>query len=285
MAQPNISTELLRTFLAVVERDGFIRAAESLHKTQSTVSQQIKKLELELGVVLFRPNGRKRLLTHEGEMLVGYARKMLALQDDAIASLASSGELGEIRVGVSQGVAETVLPELLAGFSRKNPAVRLFVETGYSDELELAYERGDYDLIVTLSLSGSGKGEVLGGEPLAWIGPEGFSWSSERELPMASYSKACQFRRVSIGSLDQSGIPWRLVYTSSSYQGLMAAVKCGLGVAVRPRSAVLPGVELIGERLGLPELPMIYTSLRYRRDINVANELAETFRLASLGVR
>ncbi|WP_415887747.1 LysR substrate-binding domain-containing protein [Neptuniibacter sp. QD37_6] len=285
MAQPNISTELLRTFLAVVERDGFIRAAESLHKTQSTVSQQIKKLELELGVVLFRPNGRKRLLTHEGEMLVGYARKMLALQDDAIASLASSGELGEIKVGVSQGVAETVLPELLAGFSRKNPAVRLFVETGYSDELELGYERGDYDLIVTLSLSSSGKGEVLGGEPLAWIGPVGFSWSPGRELPMASYSKACQFRRVSIESLDQSGIPWRLVYTSSSYQGLMAAVKCGLGVTVRPRSAVLPGVELIGGRLGLPELPMIYTSLRYRRDINVANELAETFRLASLGVR
>jgi len=284
MAQPNISTELLRTFLAVVERDGFIKAAEVLHKTQSAVSQQIKKLEYELGVQLFRPSGRKRLLTHEGEMLVSYARKMLALQDDAIATLSSSGEVGEIKVGISQGIAETLLPELLAGFTRKNPNVRLYVETGYSDELEQGFERGDYDLIITLSLTKADKGEILGGEPLAWIAPEGFAWTAGRPMPMASYSKNCLFRKVSIAALDQQGIPWQLVYTSSSYQGLMAAVKAGLGVTVRPMSAMLPGVELVGERLQLPELPMIYTFLRYRRDIAIADELAQTFRSATLQV-
>lgn len=282
MAQPNISTELLRTFLAVVEKDGFIKAGMFLHKTQSAVSQQIKKLESELGVQLFRPSGRKRLLTHEGEMLVSYARKMLALQDDAIATLTSSGEVGEIKVGISQGVAETLLPELLAGFTRKNPNVRLYVETGYSDELEEGFERGNYDLIIPLSLTKTVQGEILGGEPLAWIAPEGFAWSAGRPMPMASYSKNCLFRKVSVAALDKQGIPWQLIYTSSSYQGLMAAVRSGLGVTVRPHSAMMPGVEIVGERLQLPELPMIYTCLRYRKDVSVADELAQTFRNSTL---
>ena len=125
MAQPNLSSDILRTLVAVVERGGFIKAADYLHKTQSTVSQQMKRLEQEVGVNVFRTSGRKRLLTSEGEMLLSYAKRMLALQDDAIASLQESGAKGEIKVGVSQGVAETMLPELLASFARANPGVRL----------------------------------------------------------------------------------------------------------------------------------------------------------------
>ncbi|WP_292953318.1 MULTISPECIES: LysR substrate-binding domain-containing protein [unclassified Neptuniibacter] len=279
MAQPNISSELLRTLIAVVEQGGFIRAAEYLHKTQSTISQQMKKLEHELGVEVFKTVGRRRELTNEGEMLLGYAKRLLALQDDAIASLRTSGISGEVRLGVSQGVAEIMLPELLAGFASQNPEVRLFVETGYSPDLIAAYERGEYDLVITLSLDeSSGKGELLAVEPLAWIAAESWEWSGNRRLPLATYTEFCQFRRACTVALDKAEVPWRIVYTTSSYQGLMAAVKSGLAITVRPESAVMGGTELVGARLGLPALPNVYTWLQYSPTLDAGCSLASLFK-------
>lgn len=283
MALPNISSELLRTFIAVVEQDGFIKAADLLNKTQSTVSQQVKKLEQEIGVGLFSSLGRKRILTNEGEMLLGYARRMLALQDDAIASLRVSDMSGELRLGVSQGMSEGLLPMLLADFCRSNPAVRFSVETDFSLDLNARFERGEYDLILTLSMDrGEGKGELLGVESLAWIGAEGWQWSGSRELPLAMYTGKCQFRRYSVKALERKGIPWRLMYTTSSHQGLMAAVKSGLAITARPQSAVVDGTELLGDRLGLPALPEVYSWLRYKPELEEGRLLADKFKASAL---
>ncbi len=283
MALPNLSSDLLRTFISVIEQGGFIKAADFLHKTQSTVSQQIKRLEQEVGVDLFSTDGRKRVLTNEGEMLLGYARRMLALQDDALASLRISDQSGELRMGVSQGMSEGVLPVLLADFCRANPAVRFNVETGFSVDLNAGFDRGDYDLILTLSMEqGEGKGELLGVEPLSWIGAEEWEWSGYRELPLAMYANKCQFRRYSVKALERETIPWRLVYTTTSYQGLMAAVKSGLAVTARPQSAVVEGTELLGDRLGLPTLPNVYSWLRYKPGLKEGQSLAERFKAASL---
>ncbi len=280
MALPNLSSDLLRTFVSVIEQGGFIKAADFLHKTQSTVSQQIKKLEQEVGVDLFSADGRKRVLTNEGEMLLGYARRMLALQDDAIASLRVSDQSGELRMGVSQGMSEGVLPVLLADFCRANPSVRFNVETGFSADLNAGFERGEYDLILTLTMDQSeGKGDLLGVEPLSWIGAEGWQWSGYRELPLAMYVNKCQFRRYSVKALEQDDIPWRLVYTTTSYQGLMAAVKSGLAVTARPQSAVIEGTELIGDRLGLPDLPNVYSWLRYKPGLERGRVLLKGLRL------
>ena len=286
MSLPNLTSELLRTFIAVVEQQGFQRAASSLYKTQSTVSQQMKKLEQEVGVPLFQSLGRKRVLTHEGEMMLGYARRLLALQDDAIASLQTSGIQGEVRVGVSQGIAELMLPELLAEFGRENPGIRLYVETGYSPSLNQGFENDEYDLVMTVSLEQlKGKGDLLSVEPLAWIGAPGWQWSGERELPIAAYTRECQFRVACLEALKHHDIPWRLAYTSSSYQGLMAAVKSGLAVTVRPQSAAADGGELIGERLNLPQLPKVYSWLRYRPGFEAGQQLAESLKKAALKAR
>jgi DNA-binding transcriptional LysR family regulator len=286
MANPNLSSELLRTFVTVVEQDGFIRAAEVLHKTQSTVSQQMKKLEQEVGVPLFESIGRKRALTHEGDMMLGYARRLLALQDDAIASLLHSGLQGEVRIGVSQGIAELMLPELLAEFGRQNPGIRLYVETGYSPGLNQGFDSGDYDLVMTVSLQEQqGKGDLLSVEPLAWIGAPGWQWSGQRELPIAAYTSECQFRVACLEALKHHNIPWRLAYTSSSYQGLMAAVTSGLAVTVRPQSAAADGGELLGERLGLPALPSVYSWLRYRPGFEAGQLLANALKKAALKAR
>lgn len=283
MAQPNLSSEILRTFISVIEHGGFIKAADHLHKTQSTVSQQIKKLEQEIGVELFRSHGRKRVLTDEGEMLLGYARRMLSLQDDAIASLRASDESGELRLGVSQSMPEGILPVILADYARLNPAVKINVETAFSSDLNAGYERGDFDLVLTLSMhENEGKGELLGVESLAWIGSQGWEWMGNREVPLAMYANKCQFRRASTMALEQGGIPWRMAYSTTSYLGLMAAVKSGLAITARPASAVVEGTELIGERLGLPSLPKVYSWLRCKPGVRGGVQLVDAFKAASV---
>lgn len=283
MAKPNLSSDILRTFISVIENDGFIRAAEQLHKTQSTVSQQIKKLEAEVGVSLFEADGRRRVLTGEGEMLLGYARRMLALQDDAIASLQSSEVHGEVNLGISQGMSEALLPMLLADFCRAHPSVRLNVVTGYSGDLNAGYDCGEFDMVMTLSLQEQeGRGELLGVEPLAWIGAEGWEWSGCRELPLAMYAKQCSFRKAGITALENAGLTWRLMYTTSSYQGLMAAVTSGLAITARPQSAVVEGMELLGDRLGLPRLPSVYSWIRYSPSLSIGSLLADKFKAAAV---
>ncbi len=283
MAQPNLSSELLRTFISVIEHDGFIKAAGYLHKTQSTVSQQIKKLEQEVGVALFQRIGRKQVLTNEGEMLLGYARRMLSLQDDAIASLRSSDESGELRLGVSQSMPEGILPVILADYARVHPGVRINVETAFSFELNAGYERGDFDFVLTLSMNeNEGKGELLSVEPLAWIGAAGWQWMGNREVPLAMYANKCQFRKASITALEQEGIAWRMAYSTTSYLGLIAAVKSGLAITARPVGAVVEGTELIGERLSLPSLPKVYSWLRCRPGVEGGRQLVDAFKAASL---
>lgn len=286
MSYPNISSELLRTFIAVVEYDGFIRASEKLHKTQSTVSQQIRKLESEVGVSLFQAQGRKRQLTSAGEMFLGYARRILALQDDALSSLQFTHAVNEIRIGVSQGVADEVLPEVLASFCRSHPCARINVETGYSPDLNAAYDRGEFDLVLTLSLSElDGRGELLKLEPLAWIGAEAWEWGGHRELPLAMINGQCQFRQAGLAALDSAEVSRKVVYTSSSFQGVMAAVRSGLAVTPRPQSAASAGTELVGERLGLPALPNVFCWLRCQPGLNSAEVLADMLRAVSVTVR
>lgn len=150
MPQPNLTTDLLRTFITVVDEDGFIRAAERLHKTQSTISQQVRRLEQELGVELFRTEGRKRVLTPTGETMLGYARQMLALQEDALAAITEQSAEGELRIGVSLSLTESMLPSILARFKRHNPGIRLNVQTDYSNSVSQDYDDEKYDLALIL---------------------------------------------------------------------------------------------------------------------------------------
>jgi DNA-binding transcriptional LysR family regulator len=141
MRQPNISTELLQTFITVIEQGGFNRAALRLYKTQSTISQHIRKLESELGVSLFAVEGRRKL-TPMGEQFFSYAKRWLALQEEAVFALAKMELQGEVRIGVSHSLSEGVLPELLARFARTYPQVNLLVETGGSADLIQGYAQG-----------------------------------------------------------------------------------------------------------------------------------------------
>ncbi len=273
MRQPNLSSELLRSFITVVEKDGFIRASEHLYKTQSTISQHIRRLETELNTTLFMPEGRRRVLTPAGHLMLGYARRLLALQQEAQLALKQTTVEGEIRLGVSRSMGEQIIPELLARFTRFYPGLQLLVETGYSHELIQRYERGDYDLVLTLERHPSA-GEILGSEPMVWIGALDFAWESPKPLPLAGYVAPCQFRETGINALEQQGIAWQMVYSTNSLSSLMAAVRLGLAVTVRARNALTSGTEILTPRLNLPELPDIHVVLR-NRAMSEANQLVE----------
>ncbi|MBR9830163.1 MAG: LysR family transcriptional regulator [Oceanospirillales bacterium] len=279
MPQPNLSTELLRTFTAVVDEGGFIRAAARLHKTQSTVSQQIRRLEQELGVELFRSEGRKRALTPTGETMLGYARQMLSLQEDALAAITEQSAEGELRIGVSLSLTESMLPSILARFKRHNPGIRLNVQTDYSNSVCQDYDNEQYDLALILRRDRSQvKGELLGYEPLIWIGPAGYQWSKNRPLPLVLLNVPCLFREATLSALDSTAISWRTVYSTTSFTSLMAAVRAGLGVTVRTQGALAESTENIGSRLGLPELPPVYIELRYHPHTPGCEQLAQLIR-------
>jgi DNA-binding transcriptional LysR family regulator len=263
----------------VVDEDGFIRAAERLHKTQSTVSQQVRRLEQELDVAHFRTEGRKRVLTSTGETMLGYARQLLALQEDALAAITEQSAEGELRIGVSLSLTESMLPSILARFKQHNPGIRLNVQTDYSNSVCEDYDDEQYDLALILRRDRSQvRGELLGYEQLIWIGPAGYQWSKNRPLPLVLLNVPCLFREATLQALDATNISWRTVYSTTSFTSLMAAVRAGLGVTVRTQGALAEGMESIGSQLGLPELPPVYIELRYRSKVPGCEQLAQLIR-------
>lgn len=256
MATPNLSTELLRTFITVVESDGFLRAAQRLHKTQSTVSQQIQRLEEETGAKLFRPDGRKRKLTTAGETFYGYARRMLDMQNTALAAIQQPDIEGPLRLGVSNSLSDGPFSQLIARFIKAYPGISVYVHVGYSAELKAAYDRGEFDAVLVLEQQGSVRsGVVIESHRLQWITPVDFEWDRSQPLPLATFDHPCGFHMSATAALDRAGIPWRLVYTTSGLAGLMAAVKAGLAVTARTQHALQPGTRLADVGWELPELP------------------------------
>lgn len=283
MNQPNFSSELLRTFVAVIETGGFIRAAEHLHKTQSTISQHIKRLELETGTELFVASGRRRVLTSSGEILLGYAKRLLSLQDAAIFAVKQTSIEVVIRIGVSRDLSEGIFPRVLGRFSRAYPGVRLFVEAISTEEIIKRYDRNEFDLALTLENDPSA-GRVIGTERMVWKGSEGYEWVPNQPLPIATYPAPCLFRSSCIATLDKAQISWNIVYTSPDLLGLMAAVKAGLGVTVRAKNAISLGTEILTPRVNLPELPSLQVVLRNRVGGEASEILADELSRANLRV-
>ncbi len=270
--RPNLTTDLLRTFVTVVDLDGFNSAARRLHKTQSTVSQQIRRLEEELGHRLFAAQGRKRRLTAAGERFVSHARRLLSMQEAAVAALGEGALEGELRLGVAQGLSEGPFPELMARFARDYPRIRLHVHTGFTRDLAAGFAAGDYDLMLIVrrsralgasepavgTLTGLGPGRILDQARLRWIAAEDTEqWDRDAPLPLATFAPPCTFRQSAVDALNGAGIPWRVAYTTTSLPGLMAAVKNGLGITARTEHALVPGTRVLAAACGLPELPPV----------------------------
>src|SRR6266436_5269573 len=142
-----LDVDQLRTFIAIAETGSFTRAADIVHKTQSAVSMQMKRLEERLDRSIFARDGRASKLTEDGERLLDYARRIVKLNVETIAAF--SDELtGRVRLGVPDDYADRYLPEIMARFSRAYPAIELTVTCEPTTELVARIAANDLDLAI-----------------------------------------------------------------------------------------------------------------------------------------
>ncbi len=262
----DLELELLRTFVAVVDGGGFTRAAERLHRTQSTVSQQLKRLEERLDTPLLERNTRRLTLTERGELLLGYARRLLTLNDEALAALAETRLQGRVRLGSAQEVADGGLAEMLAHFSRLHPGVALEVRVDANLKLRDELERGELDLAVLFQEPGETppggvKCEVIDRLRRVWVASAELAVSGDEPLPLVLSNGPCIFRNAVLGALDGIARPWRVALSTPSLSGLRAALRAGLGVGVRTERWLEPDLRILDRELPpLPDVELVLLS-------------------------
>ncbi|CAN7222479.1 LysR substrate-binding domain-containing protein [Neorhizobium sp. LjRoot104] len=230
----NLDIDLLRSFALGVELGSFARAADRLGRSPSAVSLQLKKLEEQVGETLLHKQGRGLALTEAGEILLGYAKRILELNDEARAAVRGVDKLeGWVRIGVPQDFAETWLPGLLGRFSKNHPKVRVEARVDRGVAMVQAIDRGELDVALTWGTIANPRAEILARREIAWIGPSGFRHAPGDPLPIVAFDPPCAFRKAAIDALDSHGITWRHAFASPSLAGLWAAVTAGLGVTPR----------------------------------------------------
>jgi DNA-binding transcriptional LysR family regulator len=255
----HLDLELLRTLVAIADCGGFTRAAERLHRTQSAVSLQMQRLEETVGVPLFRAAGRQRLPTEQGEVLIGYARRLLAIHDQALGALNGTQLEGSVRFGTAQAFTEQSLPTVLARFARLHPNVRLEVRVDGNQKLIDAVKAGQLDLALVMQRPGAG-GEPLRRLPLQWlVGDE--ACLTAPAVPLALFEAPCPFRAMALEALEREQRGWRIAYTSPSLPGLLAAVRAGLGVTAQTALSITPGLRPVAAEAGLPPLGEVEIAL------------------------
>jgi len=260
----NLPTDLLRTFITVVDSGGFTRAGDLLGRSQPAISLQIKRLEeLACGTLLKR-NGRSLVTTDLGNMLLGYARQMLALNDEVVARLDQPKVAGGIRLGIPNEFAGSFLPDILGKFAQAHPEVTLEVGCDLSTNLLSRLDDGEFDLVFALHEDPT---DVPHGkqwpEQLVWVGNPNHAVHLKSPLPLIVAPHGCIYRKRIIETLDRIGKPWRIAYSSPSFGGINAGVQAGLGVTVLAQSTVPDALRVLPERVKLPTLKPIQMSLHH----------------------
>ncbi|WP_123245919.1 LysR family transcriptional regulator [Aeromonas dhakensis] len=229
---------LLRSFVAIVDSGSFTRAGERVHLTQSTISQQMRRLEQQLGCPLLDRSGRQVVTTAEGEKLLGLARSILALLARAEEQVAEASL--QLSLGVPEDFAAGAIAPVLAAFARDYPQVRLEVHSGLSHEIWQRFEAGELDLALIKQARGQGMPRACWREPLAWVDSRAWPASELDPLPLVVFPSEGLYRRQLTEALDGMGRRWRIAYVSASLASLQGAVSAGIGVSLLPRRLLQP---------------------------------------------
>ena len=251
----NLPLDVLRSFVAIVDAGSMLKASERVFLSQSALSLQVKRLEELLQVQLFSREGRRLVLTAAGDTLLGYARRLLALNDEAVRTTGGPTAEGPVRIGMVQDYAETLLTGVLAQFARLHPETVLQVRVGGTIELLEAQRTGALDLV--LGYAEPQDPAALRVEPMCWAGLPGLS--AREVLPLAVLERPCRFREAALRALEAEGVPYRLVLETPNLATLRAGVEAGLGLTCR--TALLAPSLLYEERGRLPSLPQVATAL------------------------
>ncbi|MCP1374709.1 LysR substrate-binding domain-containing protein [Dyella lutea] len=257
MRQPNLDMDALRTLAAILRLGSLARAADRIGRSQSAVSQQMRKLEAQLGQPLFRKQGRKVVLTEAGDRVHAYALRILALNDEAVHTVQGAAVDGTVRFGLPGDFAESWLPAALGRFKQFHPAVRVDVEVDRNGALLERLDRGELDLVLAMGHSRRADAERLATLPMTWVGASEAAGRlrSSPTIDLALYRPPCFFRQAGTAALDKAGIAWRPAFVTGSLQSLWAGVAAGLGITLRTSAGIPPGLSRLDGRHGLPPLP------------------------------
>lgn len=254
---PLLEPDVLRTFVAIVETGSFAGAAAAVFRTPSAVSMQIKKLEETLGRPLFVRDSRSVSLTADGEMLLGYARRLLAINGEAVAKFIAPDIAGEVRMGAPDDVSERFLPDMLRRFSQSHPGVTVNVVVENTDELIARVARGGLDLAMITcegGFAGDETAEVLMREPLVWACLKGGCAALRDPLPVSVWEEGCVWRQAALEGLERAERDYRVSFQSAYISGQKAAILADLAVAPMPASAISDPIIEAPRDYGLPSL-------------------------------
>ena len=254
-ALTNLDLDLVRTFVTIAGTGNFTRAAEIIRRQQSTISLQVQRLESALGQKLIERTPRSVRLTSEGETFLGYARRLLDLNDEVVARVNEPQMQGIVRLGTPEDFATRHLPEVLARFTQAYPAVALEVTCDLTLNLLERFRKDAFDLtLIKRERAASEPGGIrVWREPLVWVTADRDFRSIKGPLPLVVSPRPCVYRKRATEALDKAHRAWRIAYTCGSLAGSLAAVKAGLGVTILPKDMVPGGLHVIDGR-PLPDL-------------------------------
>jgi DNA-binding transcriptional LysR family regulator len=250
-----LDTELLRTFVTIVETESFTASGEKLRRTQPAISMQMKRLEDAVGKPLFEQTRRGVRLTPEGDILLGYARRILMLSARAHEEIGRSSATDIVRLGTSDDYAALLLPGILQRFAAANPDVRIELVCGNGDAIERKLLDGAVDLALTARKGNVISADTLWSDNLVWVGAEGSS--PMEQIQLAAFPQGCVCREIMTEALNAQGRAWTVIFESDNIGAIHATVRAGLGVTAVEERLVPEGVKVFGTAAGLPDLARV----------------------------
>ncbi|KJS12778.1 MAG: LysR family transcriptional regulator [Hoeflea sp. BRH_c9] len=249
-----LDPDVLRSFVAIAETGSFTAAAARIFRTPSAVSMQIKRLEEQLGVSVFLRDARNVSLTHDGEVLLGYARRLIALNREAISRFVTSDVTGVVRIGSPSDYGEAVLPGVLKLFAKSHPSVVVDVVIDESSSLLKRFASGHIDIALVSCITNHtpAPGEVMMTDDIVWTGAKGGQAYLMDPLPVSMWEEGCVWRESALSALQRAGRSYRVAFMTSHSAGQRAAILSDLAVAPMGRSFIGPDIQILDEDCGLP---------------------------------
>ncbi len=265
MVAINLPTDVLRTFLAVIDLGSFTKAGQLLGRTQPAISLQIRKLEELVGLKLMDTSGRAIVLTREGENLARYARQLLVMNDEIVARLQKKESSGNLRVGLPTDYAISFFQTALGNFVKAHPEVQMSIHCEISDALIPLFARDDLDVVVAMFDGQPPPGLIYTwAERPLWTVGNGSDAHTKTPVPIAAHPEGCHYRDRMIGGLDQIGKPWRITFCSPGINGIQEAVQSGLGVTALTQRTLMRGMRVLSEKDGFPPLADIHVGMFFK---------------------
>ncbi len=270
----DLDIDLLRAFVAVADAGGFTAAADVVGRSQSAVSQKIRRLEDHIGYPLFERTSRSLVLTSAGGQLLLGARRLLDLNDDVIRSLRAPPAVGRLRVGICEDFLPLQLSRLLTRFLQSHPGIHLDINTSLTYDLLREFDEGSLDLVIATRQLRE-RGRIIWREPMVWFAASDFRLDLSRPLPLVMLRSPCNYRELMFMTLDTARQDWVTACTVSSLMGVQAAVAGGLGITLLGRSFIQDGMQILRVPDHWPPLAM--TEIVVLGDDTADKSLAQPF--------